>query len=339
MNASLPELNLEKKSILITGGTGSFGRALVWHLIEHYRDIRIAVFSRDEQKQHEMAMALPSEAQANVRFFLGDVRDVDRLSMAMRNIDYVVHAAALKIVPTAEYNPFECIQTNVFGAENVVRAAIGQGVERVIALSTDKACNPVNLYGASKLASDKIFVAANHLSGVDGPRFAVVRYGNVMSSRGSIVPYFRTLMAGGARDLPITDVRMTRFWITLHQAVAFVLSSLALMRGGEIFIPKIPSMRVVDLAKALAPDLPHRIVGIRPGEKLHEVMFARDDARNTSDLGDRYVIEPATHFWDRERASFASDGGAAVPEGFEYASDTNGDWLSVEDLRAMTAKL
>ena len=339
MTISIPPIDLENKSILITGGTGSFGRVLVTHLLKNFRTIRIAVFSRDEQKQHEMALALTPDVQENVRFFIGDVRDEGRLSMAMRNVDYVVHAAALKIVPTAEYNPFECIQTNVFGAENVVRAAIGMGVKRVIALSTDKACNPVNLYGASKLASDKIFVAANHLSGVDGPRFSVVRYGNVMSSRGSIVPYFRKLITDGATDLPITDARMTRFWITLEQTVSFVLSSLALMRGGEVFIPKIPSMRVVDLAKAIAPDFAHRIIGIRPGEKLHEVMFARDDARNTSDLGDRYVIEPATHHWDRDRVSFAKAGAAPVPDGFEYASDTNTEWLSVEDLRIMTTNI
>jgi UDP-N-acetylglucosamine 4,6-dehydratase len=330
-------IDLEGKSVLVTGGTGSFGKTFVRHVLKNVRSIRVVIFSRDEQKQYEFANSLAPDEHANARFFLGDVRDASRLSMAMRNVDYVVHAAALKIVPTAEYNPFECIQTNVVGAENVVRAAIEQKVKRVIALSTDKACNPINLYGASKLASDKIFVAANHLAGADGPRFSVVRYGNVIGSRGSVLPFFRDLIAKGAQDLPITDPRMTRFWIAVEQGVEFVLSCLAISRGGEIFVPKIPSMRLVDLAHALAPGLAHRIVGIRPGEKLHEVMISRDDARNTVDLGDRYVIEPATHLWDKQRRSFIADGGKQVAEGFEYASDTNEAWLSAKELNALAA--
>lgn len=328
-------MKLDKKSLLITGGTGSFGTAFIRHLLEETNISRIVVFSRDEQKQFDFELTLSDEQRARTRFFIGDVRDRERLSSAMRGIDHVVHAAALKIVPTAEYNPFECIQTNVFGAENVVRAAIDQEVKSVLALSTDKACNPINLYGASKLASDKIFVAANHLSGGTGPRFSVVRYGNVMGSRGSVLPFFRGLLENGAKELPITDDRMTRFWISLDQGVDFVMTCLGMMRGGEIFVPKIPSMRVVDLASVLAPDVPQKIIGIRPGEKLHEMMISRDDARNTVDLGDRYVIEPITHAWDRDRVSFAADGGSPVDEDFEYASDTNDQWLSPEALKEM----
>jgi UDP-N-acetylglucosamine 4,6-dehydratase len=255
--------------------------------------------------------------------------------MALRGVDYVIHAAALKHVPTAEYNPFECVHTNIIGAENVVNAAIQTGVKRVIALSTDKAASPINLYGASKLASDKIFVAGNHLSGADGCRFAVVRYGNVVGSRGSVLPLFQRLIAEGVNSLPITDDRMTRFWITLPQGVEFVLSCLEIMRGGEIYIPKIPSMKITDLARALAPQLGHHVVGIRPGEKLHEVMITRDDARNSYDLGDRYVIEPAAHMWDPDRARPSSNGGKPLPEDFEYTSDSNDDWLDAERLHRL----
>jgi UDP-N-acetylglucosamine 4,6-dehydratase len=253
--------------------------------------------------------------------------------MALRGVQFVIHAAALKHVPAAEYNPFECINTNVLGAENLVQAAIRCGVKRVIALSTDKAASPINLYGASKLAADKIFVAANNLGAPSGTVFSVVRYGNVISSRGGVVPLFRELVAKGSSHLPITDPRMTRFWITLEQGVAFVLSSLALMRGGEIFIPKIPSMKVIDLASAIGPGLSHRIVGIRPGEKLHEVMTTKFDTRSTLDLGDRYVIEPVFATWTRK--SFREDGGVPVAEDFEYSSDTNSDWLDAQALQKM----
>src|SRR5215468_6724818 len=271
---------LDNASVLVTGGTGSFGQSFIRTLLTRANPSRLIVFSRDELKQYEMrANGLSHDAFPAIRYFLGDVRDRDRLEMAMRDVDVVVHAAALKQVPTAEYNPFECIHTNVLGAENVVQAAIRNSVKRVIALSTDKAANPVNLYGASKLASDKTFVAGNNLSGADGTRFAVVRYGNVFGSRGSVVPFFRKLAADGADSLPITDPRMTRFWITLTQGVNFVLSSMEMMRGGEIFVPKIPSTTIVDLASLLGPQLKQHKVGVRPGEKLHETMIPADDSR------------------------------------------------------------
>jgi UDP-N-acetylglucosamine 4,6-dehydratase len=329
------KLDLDGAAILVTGGTGSFGRAFVRTILDTASPARVIVFSRDEFKQYEMAAALTDAERERLRFFIGDVRDRDRLCMALRGVDYVIHAAALKHVPTAEYNPFECVHTNIIGAENVVNAAIQTGVKRVIALSTDKAASPINLYGASKLASDKIFVAGNHLSGADGCRFAVVRYGNVVGSRGSVLPLFQRLIAEGVNSLPITDDRMTRFWITLPQGVEFVLSCLEIMRGGEIYIPKIPSMKITDLARALAPQLGHHVVGIRPGEKLHEVMITRDDARNSYDLGDRYVIEPAAHMWDPDRARPSSNGGKPLPEDFEYTSDSNDDWLDAERLHRL----
>lgn len=328
-------LNFDGAAILVTGGTGSFGKLFVRKLIESYDPARVIVFSRDEFKQYEMAAAMPESARKILRFFIGDVRDRDRLCMALRGVDYVVHAAALKHVPTAEYNPFECVHTNIIGAENVANAAIQSGVKQVIALSTDKAASPINLYGASKLASDKIFVAANHLSGGDGCRFSVVRYGNVVGSRGSVLPLFRRLIAEGANSLPITDERMTRFWITLPQGVEFVLSCFETMRGGEIYVPKIPSMKITDLARALAPELAQHVVGIRPGEKLHEVMITRDDARSSYDLGDRYVIEPTAHHWDETRAEAGDNGGKAIPEGFEYTSDGNDSWLNAEKLHEL----
>ncbi|MCW0234945.1 MAG: UDP-N-acetylglucosamine 4,6-dehydratase (inverting) [Ferrovibrio sp.] len=331
-------LDLTDTSILVTGGTGSFGKAFIRHLLDQTRVRRIAVYSRDEHKQSDLALALNAADHERVRFFIGDIRDLDRLSMAMKNVDYVVHAAAMKIVPAAEYNPFECIQTNIIGAENVVRASLQHSVKRIIALSTDKAASPINLYGATKLASDKIFVAANHLAGGDGGRFSVVRYGNVMASRGSVLPFFRKLIAQGAVDLPITDERMTRFCITLGQGVSFVLSSLAMMRGGEIFVPKIPSIRVVDLAHNLAPNLPLRMVGIRPGEKLHEMMITTDDARTTVELDDRYIIEPAIHLWDRQRSSLLEETGTRkVAEDFHYSSDINTHWLTGRDLSEFIA--
>lgn len=317
-----PAADLNGKTILITGGTGSFGRALVRTVLSRFQPTRLIVFSRDEMKQYEMAQEFSDTDYPCMRYFIGDVRDVDRLEMAMRGVDIVVHAAALKHVGAAEYNPFECIHTNVMGAENVVKAAIRTGVSKVIALSTDKAASPVNLYGASKLASDKIFVAANHLS-AGKTSFAVVRYGNVVGSRGSVVPHFRRLIAEGADHLPITDERMTRFWITLKQGVSFVLSSLSNMKGGEIFIPRIPSTKITDIARVMAPDLPIKVIGIRPGEKLHEAMITQDDSRNAVALSDRYVILPSLGIWKKEMDSF----GSPLPDGFSYASDTNDEWL------------
>jgi len=331
-----PHLDLNDRSVLITGGTGSFGNCFVRVVLERYKPKRLVIFSRDELKQYHMAQRFPVSAHPSLRYFIGDVRDRDRLEMAMRGIDIVIHAAALKHVPTAEYNPFECIRTNVHGAEHVVRAAIGAGVERVLALSTDKAVSPANLYGASKLAADKIFVAANALSGESATRFAVARYGNVVGSSGSVVPLFERLAAEGADHLPITDARMTRFWITLPQGVDFVLSSLALMSGGEIFVPKIPSLSMVDLARGIAPDLPHRIVGIRPGEKLHEVMITEEDARKTVAFDDRYVIEPAFPSWQRGGYNGATP--TPVADGFRYSSDSNDRWLDAAGLRALLAE-
>ncbi|MEK9967843.1 MAG: UDP-N-acetylglucosamine 4,6-dehydratase (inverting) [Ferrovibrio sp.] len=319
-------------SILVTGGTGSFGRRFVRRVLDSSSPKRLAIFSRDELKQYEMAAEFNDHPRASsLRFFIGDVRDANRLEIALRGIEYVVHAAALKQVPTAEYNPFECINTNVVGAENVVQACLRTGVRKVTALSTDKAASPINLYGASKLASDKIFVAANNMSGSTGPKFSVVRYGNVIGSRGSVVPLFQKLIREGAKELPITDPRMTRFWITLDHGVDFVISTLQMMAGAEIFIPKIPSMKIVDLARALAPDLPLKTVGIRPGEKLHEVMITEDDARNTVELLDRYVIEPSMVF--NTRQPYVERGGTPVPENFRYASDNNTEWFDIASLQ------
>ena len=331
-----PRVDLNDKVVLVTGGTGSFGRAFLAEVCAGFKPRKLIVFSRDELKQYEMAQAFPVERWPFLRFFIGDVRDAERLRMAMRGVDYVVHAAALKHVPIAEYNPFECIKTNVMGAENVVNAAIACGVKRVVALSTDKAANPINLYGASKLASDKIFVAAGAMAGDAGTTFSVVRYGNVVGSRGSVAPFFQRLVAEGASELPITDARMTRFWITLDQGVNFVLSSLEQMGGGEIFVPKIPSMRTTELANAIAPHLPHRIVGIRPGEKLHEIMVPEDDARSTVELDDRYVILPS-HDAAR-RAAYIDSGATAMPEGFSYASDGNPERLDARGLQGLLAQ-
>jgi UDP-N-acetylglucosamine 4,6-dehydratase len=324
------------KSVMVTGGTGSFGRLFIRNLLARSEPARLIVFSRDEFKQYEMQQALQSAAAAPMRFFIGDVRDAERLDLAAREVDVIVHAAALKHVPAAEYNPFECIRTNITGAENVVRAALRNEVSKVIALSTDKAASPINLYGATKLASDKIFVAANNLAGSRATRFAVVRYGNVVGSRGSVIPLFRRLVAEGADGLPVTDLRMTRFWITLQQGVDFVASSLAMMQGGEIFVPKIPSMRITDLARTMGPDLLQRVVGIRPGEKLHEVMITEDDSRQTLELSDRYVIEPVFSFWDRK--PYLERGAQPVREGFRYSSDTNAEWLEDGELARMLAE-
>ena len=325
---------LNGMSVLVTGGTGSFGKRFVQTMLDQADPRRLVIFSRDVLKQYEIDQELSRHPKYNrVRFFIGDVRDQDRLDMAFRDIDIVVHAAALKHVPTAEYNPFECIHTNVMGAENVVRASLRNGVKRVIALSTDKAANPINLYGASKLASDKIFVAANNLSGAVKTRYSVVRYGNVLGSRGSVIPLFKRCIEEGAKELPITDARMTRFWITLSQGVDFVLSSIKKMVGGEIFVPKIPSMKVVDLARAMAPDLEHRIVGIRPGEKLHEVMVPQEDSRQVVETEDRYVIQPSFAFW--QGAEYLKESGRPVDDRFEYASNTNTEWLDEESLKTL----
>lgn len=328
-------VDLAGKSILVTGGTGSFGKRFVKTVLDRYDPRRLIVFSRDELKQYEMAHELTGPRSGCLRYFIGDVRDRERLEMAMRDVDYVVHAAALKHVPAAEYNPGECIRTNVLGAENVVQAAIACGVRKVIALSTDKAANPVNLYGASKLAADKIFVAANNLSGRVGTRFAVVRYGNVVGSRGSVIPLFQKLKRDGADSLPITDARMTRFWITLQQGVDFVLSCLKMARGGELFVPKIPSMRMTELAARLAPGIPIRIVGIRPGEKLHEVLITAEEARSAVELKDRFIIRPTLQFWTDLEADGEGPQGAPVPEDFVFSSDRNSDWLDADRLDEM----
>jgi len=324
---------LDGASILITGGTGSFGHRFVKTVLDRYAPRRLIVFSRDEMKQYEMEQRFPESDHPSMRYFIGDVRNGDRLEMAMRDVDYVIHAAALKHVTAAEYNPFECVQTNIHGAENVVNAAIRNDVKGVIALSTDKAANPVNLYGASKLASDKIFVAGNHLSGRSKTRFSVVRYGNVLGSRGSVIPYFNKLLAENTPHLPITDKRMTRFWITLQQGVDFVLSSMDMMQGGEVYVPKIPSMRIVDLATCMAPNLPIKEIGIRPGEKLHEVMITEDDSRTTLELADRYIIEPSFNWWSTSRTPI--ENGVLVPDGYRYASNTNTEWMEPEEMRRL----
>ena len=325
--------SLDGASILVTGGTGSFGQAFVKHVLARHRPKRLVVYSRDELKQFEMQKAIESPV---LRYFIGDVRDAERLRRALAGIEVVVHAAALKQVPAAEYNPMECIKTNVIGAENIINACIDHNVKKVIALSTDKAVNPVNLYGATKLCSDKLFVAANHLAGSDGPRFAVVRYGNVIGSRGSVVPFFKECASRGS--VPITDPRMTRFLITLGQGTEFVARCVGLMRGGEIFIPKIPSMRITDLASAIAPHCKQEVVGIRPGEKLHEMLITRDDARHTLEFDRFYVIQPGIHMWDYvESGDYGGQVGRRVEPSFEYTSDDNSEWLESKQLLAAMA--
>lgn len=321
---------LNGKTILITGGTGSFGKAFIRKILSECNPAKVIVYSRDEFKQYEMQQKFTDK---RLRYFLGDVRDSDRLHRALTGVDYVVHAAAIKHVPAAEYNPFEAIQTNVIGAQNVINSCLDCGVEKIIALSTDKACNPVNLYGATKLCSDKLFIAANAYVGQGKSKFSVVRYGNVLGSRGSIVPLFRKL-AEDREDIPITDDRMTRFWITLPQAVQFVIDSFRLMNGGELFIPKIPSMKIVDLATAIAPESKIKIIGIRPGEKLHEMMISADDSRNLYELKDRYVKLPDFPFWKIEPPKDSKP----VEPGFVYASDTNKQWMGVEELREVLAQ-
>lgn len=322
------------KSIFITGGTGSFGMHCAKVILERFNPKKIVIFSRDELKQFEMQQIFN---QSCMRYFIGDVRDVTRLRQAMRGVNYVIHAAALKQVPAAEYNPMECIKTNVDGAQNVIQACIENEVEKVIALSTDKAVNPINLYGASKLASDKLFVAANNIAGGHRTTFSVVRYGNVVGSRGSVIPYFKKLIKEDAKELPITDERMTRFWITLQQGVEFVLKSFNRMHGGEIFVPKIPSVKIVDLAKSMAPELSLKTVGIRPGEKLHEVLCPYDDARLVLEFYDHYSIQPSIKFTNSVDYSVNAVGekGAPVKDGFEYHSGTNPHFLNNEELNEM----
>jgi UDP-N-acetylglucosamine 4,6-dehydratase len=322
------------KSILITGGTGSFGKQYVKSILERYRPKKLIIYSRDELKQFEMAQVFDQDC---MRYFLGDVRDRDRLIQAMSGVNLVIHAAALKQVPAAEYNPMECIKTNIHGAENVIHAALANEVEQVIALSTDKAANPINLYGATKLVSDKLFVAANNIAGGHRTKFAVVRYGNVVGSRGSVVPFFRRLIAEGGEYLPITAAGMTRFWITLRQGVDFVLKNFERMHGGEIFVPKIPSVKVVDLAKAMAPHLPHKIIGMRPGEKLHEVMCPADDAHLTLEFAEHFVIKPTIQFSGHVDFSMDRLGerGQPVKDGFEYHSGKNPHFLCIDEIVAL----
>lgn len=324
-----PDLN--NKTILITGGTGSFGNQFVQTVIDNYSPKKLIIFSRDELKQYEMAQNFPESKYKFMRYFIGDVRDYNRLEMALRGVDIVIHAAALKHVPIAEYNPYECIHTNVIGAENIVRASLRNGVGQVLALSTDKAVSPINLYGASKLAAEKIFIAANNIRGSDPTIFSVVRYGNVVSSRGSVIPFFKKLIKDGAKSLPITDLDMTRFWITLPQGVDFVLSNLAIMQGGEIFIPKIPSMKIIDLAQAIDPKIQLEVIGIRPGEKVHECMLTTDESIQSVELNDRYIVLPYLQQYDwSNNLEYVH-----IKKRFVYSSDTNNEWFNAEQLRAM----
>jgi UDP-N-acetylglucosamine 4,6-dehydratase len=323
------------KSILITGGTGSFGKCFTAYLTKNYSPKKVMIYSRDELKQFEMQQHFNASC---MRYFIGDVRDKERLISAMRDVDYVVHAAALKQVPAAEYNPNECIKTNIYGSQNVIDAAIAADVSQVIALSTDKAANPVNLYGATKLASDKLFVAANNMSGAKGPRFAVVRYGNVVGSRGSVVPFFHKLLDEGVTKLPVTHAEMTRFWITLDNGVEFVVKSFQRMQGGEIFVPKIPSIRILDLVESISGKRDYELVGIRPGEKLHEVMVPEEMAHHSLEFDDHYVITPAIKFFDKTvnyLKNKLGEEGQPVADKFEYHSGTNPQFLSIDELKML----
>ena len=322
------------KSILITGGTGSFGKKCTEVILKRYKPKKLIIFSRDELKQFEMASQYPDSKYECMRYFIGDVRDQERMYRAFRGVDYVIHAAALKQVPAAEYNPFEAVKTNILGAQNVISVAIDQGVRKVIALSTDKAANPVNLYGATKLCSDKLFIAGNSYVGSDDSIFSVVRYGNVVGSRGSVIPFFLKCREEGR--LPVTDPRMTRFWITIEQGVNFVLDCFERMVGGELFVPKLPSMNIMGLAKAIAPECRIENVGIRPGEKLHEIMVPRDDGRKTIEFDGHYIIQPDFKFWGRR---FNNNAGKPVPEDFEYNSGTNPWQLGVEEMKQMIRDL
>ncbi len=334
-----PNLSLDGKSVLITGGTGSFGQRFVGTVLQRYKPRRLVVFSRDEMKQFEMAQHYSELNYPMLRYFIGDVRDRGRLMRACAGVDVVVHAAAMKHITAAEYNPTECIATNIGGAQNLIDAAIENNVERVLALSTDKAANPINLYGATKLCSDKLFVAANNLSGEHRTRFAVVRYGNVIGSRGSVIPLFKRLLATGQKELPITHPDMTRFLITLDEGVEFVLQSLGLMTGGEIFVPKLASVRVIDIVSALDPTASFRVVGIRPSEKLHEVMIPFEESRNVIDMNDYYVIQPSHHWWNVQVfLQRFKERGRLIEEPFEYSSDTNDRWLKGQELRVLIAR-
>lgn len=324
-----------KKTILVTGGTGSFGKKFIATVFEQYKPKEVIVYSRDELKQFEMRETFPTEKYP-IKYFIGNVRERERLYRVAHGVDYIIHAAALKQIPTAEFNPFEAVKTNIHGAQNVIEAALENDVKKVVALSTDKACNPINLYGATKLASDKMFAAANHWHGSHHTAFAVVRYGNVVGSRGSVIPFFLKKKADGV--LPITDERMTRFWITLEQGVQFVLDSLKRMHGGELFVPKIPSMKIMDLAKAIAPEAKTKIIGIRPGEKLHEVMISSDDAINTLEFNSYFVIQPAHPWWDNLEY-IKINGGKQVEDGFTYSSGNNTQWLTIENLKKMIKNL
>ena len=326
---------LNDKTVLVTGGTGSFGHSFVRYVLDHYKPKKIIIYSRDEYKQFVMAEQFRAHSKV-LRFFIGDVRDEERLKMAMKDVDYVIHAAALKQVPACEYNPHEAIKTNINGAMNVISAALATGVSKVVALSTDKAVNPINLYGGTKLVSDKLFIAANAYSGFDGSRFSVVRYGNVAGSRGSVIPFFRSLIEKGETSLPITDFRMTRFWISLNEGVELVIKALEESRGGETFISKIPSFKITDLAEAMAPNSEKIEVGIREGEKLHEVMITREDSMFTYEYEKHYIIYPHFDWWTREAIV---SGGKSVDFGFEYSSGTNDWWLSVEDIKELLSQM
>jgi UDP-N-acetylglucosamine 4,6-dehydratase/5-epimerase len=330
---------LNNKSILITGGTGSFGKKFIKTVLERYNPEKIIVYSRDELKQFEMQQELPDDGKLPMRYFIGDVRDLGRLKMAMNGVDYVVHAAALKQVPATEYNPFEAVKTNVLGGQNVIDAAFKNGVQKVIALSTDKAAAPINLYGATKLTSDKLFITANNYKGTQDIKFSVVRYGNVMGSRGSVIPFFQGRKESGV--LPITDERMTRFNITLQEGVDFVLENFERMWGGELFVPKIPSYNILDIAKAIAPNCEHKIVGIRPGEKLHEEMITESDAMNTLEFDNYYVIVPSIRVWSKTKFKNESNKKMGKPcsDGFSYNSKSNNDFLSVEELKSLIKTL
>ena len=325
---------LNNKNILITGGTGSFGKKCTEIILQRYKPRRLIIFSRDELKQFEMAQQFPDSKYDCIRYFIGDIRDKERLHRAFSNLDYVIHAAALKQVPAAEYNPFEAVKTNILGSQNVINVAIDRGVKKVIALSTDKAANPVNLYGATKLCSDKLFIAGNSYTGTVNTAFSVVRYGNVAGSRGSVIPFFLKKKEEGI--LPITDPRMTRFWITLEKGVYFVLKCFEIMVGGELFVPKIPSMNMIDLAQAIAPECKTEIIGIRPGEKLHEIMVPRDDAYKTIEYDDKYIIQPAFKFFGHR---FNPNGGKPVSDDFEYNSETNPLKLSIDEMKEIIRSL